>query len=72
MKVGAKYSKSKDLVHKVVVPHEGGWIYGTDQRFVWCAEHCESDYRGAMFKRSETVWHFKSQTDAILFALRWL
>lgn len=67
----AKYSRSKELEHKVVVPHSGGWQWGKDQRFHWCEQHCSGDFRGSMFKRYETVWHFKSKEDALMFALRW-
>lgn len=67
----AKYSRSKDLEHKVVVPHTGNWQWGKDQRFQWCEQHCVCDFRGSMFKRYETVWHFKSKEDATMFALRW-
>lgn len=71
MGITAKYSRSRDLEHKVVVPHSGGWVWGKDQRFEWCRDNCSDDYRGAMFNRAETVWHFRSEQDAVLFALRW-
>ena len=67
----AQYSRSRDLSHKVVVPHSGGWVWGKDQRFAWCEQNCEDDYRGGMFQRDQTVWHFRSAMDAALFALRW-
>jgi hypothetical protein len=67
----AQYSRSQELVHRVEVPHSGGWIWGKDQRFEWCERHCQDNYRGAMFRRDRTVWHFKSQQDALLFALKW-
>ncbi len=67
----AQYSRSRDLRHRVTVPHSGGWVWGEDQRFAWCKQHCQDDYRGGMFQRDQTVWHFKSQQDAVLFALRW-
>jgi len=67
----ARYSRSRDLVHRVTVPHSGGWVWGKDQRFVWCEQNCHDNYRGGMFRRDQTVWHFKSQHDAVLFALRW-
>lgn len=67
----AKYSRSRDLRHRVEVPHSGSWLWGEDQRFEWCKQNCQDDYRGAMFRRDQTVWHFKSQQDAVLFALRW-
>lgn len=66
-----KYSRSKELEHKVVVPHSGGWQWGKDQRFIWCEQHCRGKYRGAMFQRDQTVWHFLSANDATMFALRW-
>lgn len=66
-----KYSKSRDLEHKVVVPHSGGWVWGKDQRFQWCEQHCQNKYRGAMFNREETVWHFESESDALMFVMRW-
>jgi hypothetical protein len=67
----ARYSRSRDLVHRVTVPHSGGWVWGRDQMFVWCEQNCQDNYRGDMFRRDQTVWHFKSQHDAVLFALRW-
>ena len=67
----AQYSRSRDLTHRVEVPHSGGWVWGEDQRFEWCKQNCQDDYRGGMFRRDQTVWHFKSQQDAVLFALRW-
>jgi hypothetical protein len=67
----ARYSRSRDLQHRVTVPHSGGWVWGKDQRFEWCKENCSDDYRGGMFRRDQTVWHFKSQQDAMMFALRW-
>lgn len=67
----AQYSRSRDLLHRVTVPHSGGWVWGEDQRFAWCKQHCQDDYRGGMFQRDQTVWHFKSKQDAVLFALRW-
>lgn len=67
----AQYSRSRDLQHRVTVPHSGGWVWGKDQRFKWCEQNCEDDYRGGMFNRAETVWHFRSKRDALLFALRW-
>lgn len=67
----AKCSRSRELSHKVVVPHTGGWVWGKDQRFAWCEQNCKDDYRGGMFRRDETVWHFRSKEDALLFALRW-
>jgi hypothetical protein len=67
----ARYSRSRDLVHRVTVPHSGGWVWGRDQRFVWCEQNCQDNYRGGMFRQDQTVWHFKSQQDAVLFALRW-
>lgn len=67
----AQYSKSNELVHKVIVPHTGGWQWGSDQRFEWCKANCQGDYRGAMFQRDQTVWHFRNEQDATMFALRW-
>lgn len=67
----AQYSRSRLLEHKVVVPHSGGWVWGKDQRFAWCAQNCEDDYRGGMFRRDQTVWHFRSRRDALMFTLRW-
>ena len=67
----AQYSRSRDLSHKVVVPHAGGWVWGKDQRFAWCKQNCSDDYRGGMFQRDRTVWHFRSASDATMFALRW-
>ena len=68
----AQYSSSRDLKYRVDVPHSGGWVFGQDQRFKWCEKNCQDDYRGAMFRRDQTVWHFKSQKDALMFAMRWL
>jgi hypothetical protein len=67
----AQYSRSRDLKYRVEVPHSGDWVWGEDQRFVWCKQNCRDDYRGGMFRRDETIWHFKSEQDALLFALRW-
>ena len=67
----AQYSRSRELKHRVTVPHSGGWVWGKDQCFEWCAQNCEDDYRGGMFNRNQTVWHFRSATDATLFSLRW-
>ena len=66
----AVYSNG-NLPHKVIVPHTGSWQWMKDQRFDWCRENCQGNFRGAMFKRTETVWHFKNEHDATLFALRW-
>jgi hypothetical protein len=67
----AQYSRSRDLKYHVEVPHSGDWVWGEDQRFVWCKQNCRDDYRGGMFRRDQTIWHFKSEQDALLFALRW-
>ena len=67
----AQYSRSRTLEHRVVVPHSGGWVWGRDQRFEWCEQNCSDDYRGGMFQRDQTVWHFRSEQDALLFTLRW-
>jgi len=67
----AQYSRSRDLRHRVEVPHSGSWVWGKDQRFEWCEQNCQDDYRGGMFSRDRTVWHFRSEQDAVLFALRW-
>ena len=67
----AQYSRSRDLKHRVTVPHSGGWVWGKDQRFAWCEQNCSADYRGRMSNRNQTVWHFRSASDATLFALRW-
>jgi hypothetical protein len=67
----AQYSRSRDLKYRVEVPHSGDWVWGEDQRFVWCKQNCRDDYRGGMFRRDQTIWHFKSEQDAILFLLRW-
>lgn len=67
----AQYSRSRDLKYRVEVPHSGDWVWGEDQRFVWCKQNCRDDYRGGMFLRDQTIWHFKSEQDALLFALRW-
>jgi hypothetical protein len=67
----AQYSRIRDLKYRVEVPHSGDWVWGEDQRFVWCKQNCRDDYRGGMFRRDQTIWHFKSEQDALLFALRW-
>jgi hypothetical protein len=67
----SQYSRSRDLKYRVEVPHSGDWVWGEDQRFVWCKQNCRDDYRGGMFRRDQTIWHFKSEQDALLFALRW-
>jgi hypothetical protein len=67
----SQYSRSRDLKYRVEVPHSGDWVWGEDQRFVWCRQNCRDDYRGGMFRRDQTIWHFKSEQDALLFALRW-
>jgi hypothetical protein len=67
----AQYSRSRDLKYRVEVPHSGDWVWGEDQRFVWCKQNCRDDYRGGMFRRDQTIWHFKSEQDALTFALRW-
>ena len=67
----AKHSSSQELRYRVEVPHSGGWVWGKDQRFEWCKQNCQADYRGAMFQWDRTVWHFESEQDAVMFALRW-
>jgi hypothetical protein len=40
------------------------------EKLTWCLEHCQDKFRD-LSERNGRAWYFKSEQDALVFAMKW-
>lgn len=74
--MGIRVFENKDRLiaqgfHTVEVPWNKGWVCGMNEADDWCLQNLLGEYDIRMYQVRKVMGFFRSDADAMMFALRW-